>query len=283
MRTVLITGNTSMLGRRLAKRLPGSFRVITAGRNQDADVFLDLGNDSPGFPDDLRSDILVHCASSFEDDTLDGAHKNEKINALGVFHVAELAAHVHCRHLNFISSISAYNQPENEYHGSYGISKSHGEDNLRLACRILGMHFTSLRVSQMYDEFGEAKRHQPFLYNLIDRAKTGQDITFYGKKDQVRNFLFVEDVVTVIEKVILNEVYGEYPVLFPVSYTLTQIAQTAFRVFGREGRILFDSEKPDIKSVFIPPLSDLYSRIDYTPQTDLLEGISLVRRFLTAD
>lgn len=283
MRTALITGNTSMLGKRLAKRLSGNFRVITAGRKQDADLFLDLADDSPEFPADLRSDVLIHCAASFEDDTLPGIYKNEKINALGVLHVAELAAHVHCRHLIFISSLSAYDHPENEYHGSYGISKSHGEDNLRLVCRIVGIHFTSLRVSQMYDEFGEAKHHQPFLYNLIDRAKSGQDILFYGKKDQTRNYLFVDDVVTVIEKVILKEVYGEYPVLFPESYTLSQIAQTVFRVFGREGRILFDSEKPDIKSVFIPPLSDLYFRIDYTPQTDLFTGISLLRCFLTAE
>jgi len=277
MKSILIVGNTSMLGKRLIARLSGENRVVTAGRNEKADLFFDLEEGPQAVPDDFRCDVLVHCAASFEGDNLPGAIENERINSLGAFYVANLAKGTSCKHLIYISSISAYRHQENEYYGSYGISKSHGEDNLELSCRLLNICFTSMRLSQLYDEFGEARRHQPMLYDLIDKVSRGQDIVFYGTKDRVRNYIFIDDVVTVVEKIIDTGLTGAFPVIFPRSYTFTQIAEIAYEVFRTKGGISFLKDKPDIKSVYIPPLPDLYSHIGYVPETDLRSGLSLIR------
>jgi nucleoside-diphosphate-sugar epimerase len=267
-----------MLGRRLATQLAQTCEIFTAGRDGKADIFIDLNDPSQSIPENITCDALVHCAASFEGDTFDGALQNEKINALGSLLVAKVGRQFKCRHIVCISSIFAYSHTDNEYYTSYGMSKAHGEDNLRLTTQMLNISLTCLRVSQMYDEFGESRRHQPFFHNIIGRAACGQNIEFYGTKDRLRNFIHVEDVVSVIQKVLYSNAIGDFPVVFPKSYTLSEIATTAFQVYGTNGGISFRPDKPDIKSVFIPQLSDLYERIGFMPQIDLHSGISLIRR-----
>jgi nucleoside-diphosphate-sugar epimerase len=277
MKNILVVGNTSMLGRRLISRLSVKNRVFTAGRNDTADVFFDLEHSAPDLPADLQCDVLVHCAASFEDDTLRGAIKNELTNGLGAFYVANLATQTQCEHLIYVSSISVYRHPENEYYGSYGLSKQHGEDNLEFCCALANIRFTCLRLSQMYDEVGEARRHQPLFFHILEKARLAEEIVFYGTKDPLRNYLYVGDVVTVIEQAIASRAGGIFPVVFPESYTLTQVAEIAYEVFQKDGKISFLTEKSDINGVYIPPVSELYSLIGYTPHTDLRSGISLIR------
>lgn len=277
MKRILILGNTSLLGRRLVRKLSVENHIVTAGRNETADIYFDLAEGPPDLPDDLNCDVLVHCASSFGDDTLAGAVENERVNSLGAFHVAGLASRTSCKHLIFISSISAYRHPENEYYGSYGMSKAHAEDNLAFSCSLLNITFTALRLSQLYDESGEARRHQAFFYHLIDKVSKGQDITLFGSKDRLRNYIYVDDAAEVIEKVIGSAPGGSFPVIFPESYSLTRIVRTACEVFGSRSRISFLEDKPDIKSVYIPTSPELYSLVGYVPETDLRKGISMIR------
>jgi nucleoside-diphosphate-sugar epimerase len=277
MKNVLVVGNTSMLGRRLISRLSVENQVYSAGRNEKADLFFDLEEGVADLPFDLQCEIIVHCAASFEDDSLAGAIKNERTNSLGALHVADLAARLQCKHLIYVSSISAYSHPENEYFGSYGLSKLHGENNLDLFCGMSNVCFTSLRLSQMYDEVGEARHHQPLFFHIVDKASLGEDITFHGTKDPLRNYVYVEDVATVVERTIARGIGGIFPVVFPESHTLSQTAEIAYEVFQKGGRISFIAEKTDIRSVYIPPVSELYSLIGYKPHTDLRNGISLIR------
>lgn len=269
-----------MLGRRVIGRLSAQHQIISAGRKGNPDVQMDLKDENPLLAPGVTCDVLIHCAASFENDTVAGAYANERVNALGAFHAATLAEHFHCKHMVYISTIFAYQNEDNQYNGSYGISKAHGEDNLALCCRILKIGYTCLRVSQIYDEQGESRRHQPFFYHIIDKAMRGEDILFYGTKDRLRNYIFVEDVVSVIERIISSGIVGTYPLIFPRSYTLREIAETAYKVFQKPGRIAFLREKPDIPGVFIPPVSDLEAKIAFTPQTDLDKGMSLIRDYL---
>ncbi len=278
MKRILLIGNSSMLGRRIISKLSVNNQIFTTGRNDRADVFFDLEHGVSDLPPDLQCSVIVHCAASFGDDTLEGAIKNELINGLGAYHVAKLAVQVKCEQLITISSISVYNHPENEYFGSYSLSKLHGEDILSHYCGISNIQFLSLRLSQMYDETGEARRHQPMFYQIVEKAMHGENIVFYGKKNPLRNFIYVGDVVTIIEQSISKRIGSIFPVVFPESYTLTQISEIAYDVFQKAGRISFLEEKNDIKSIYIPPISKLFALIGYTPDTDLRNGISLIRK-----
>ena len=277
---IIIIGPTSMVAKRIRHQLDKFGIVSLAGRNSEADFHCDLSSSYIADCRLARADVIIHCAASFEGNDSEGALKNELVNSVGAFHVAQLANDSQCAHLIYVSSIFSYEHPQNEYFGSYGLSKRHGQENLEWACRRAGIQFTALLASQIYDEYGEARKHQPLFYRIMDAAKQGADVTLFGQVDPQRNFLFVEDLAEVVTRVVLRRVTGVHPVVCSASHRLTEIAHTAFKVFGRGGSVIFLKNKPNIPSVFVPPQGDLYDRIQYSPQTDLAAGIMLIKEHL---
>ena len=276
MTRVLIIGRSSMIAQRLYARLGSAYEVTTAGRDSLADISFDLtAYTKPA--DGQQFDVVVHCAASFCGNDSQGMIENELINSVGALRVGAFAARAGCKHLVYLSSIFSYDKPDNGYFGSYGLSKQHGQENLALLCRETGMRFTSLLPPQIYDEYDEARKHQPLFYRIVDCARSGTDVTLYGKRDALRNFVFVEDLAAILERVIVRQVSGVFPCVHPVSHRLSEIAQIAFDVFGKGGRVVFQPDKPDIPDVHIPELGELYTLLGYHPETSLHAGMEKIR------
>jgi len=274
---ILIVGSRSMVGRRLQRRLSGRFSVQMAGRDESADLYFDVSGPFVPPPKVGDFDVVIHCASSFGGDSLDEAVRNEVVNAVGSLRTAELAQAVRCRHLISVNSISIYDHPENQYFGSYGLSKKHGHDNLVWCCRQVGMGFTALLASQLYDEDGEARRHQPFFYHIVDCARAGTEVQLFGRVSPRRNFLFVEDLAAIVQDVIEKTILGTFPVLANESPTIAVVAETAFRVFGQPARIRLVTDKPDTPTVYLPDDRTIYDRVGWNRTTDLESGLGLIR------
>lgn len=265
-----------MVGRRLWKRLASRYFVRTTGRIDDTDIFFDLIVDSE--PDIEGSfDVIIHCAASFSGNSVDDMLQNEQVNALGAIRVCRLAERVGCQHILYLSTTSSYDVPENGYFGSYGLSKRHGQENIEFFCRRNGLAFTSLLPTQLYDESGEARKHQPFLYHILDSAAAQRSVCLYGSNDPLRNFLFVEDLVKIIELVIEKRVEGVFSCAHPRSYRLSEIVEMAFAVYGGLAKFEFLPEKPDVPTVYFPREDTLYRALNYFPETDLRAGMEMIR------
>jgi nucleoside-diphosphate-sugar epimerase len=263
-----------MLGKRILKRLGARYALVTVGRRAGAGVVMDL-RDPVSVSPSARAEVMIHCAASFGGNRIDELIENELVNGVGCLRIAQLAAAMQCRHLIYVSTVSALDK--NVRGSSYGLSKRHGQENLELACGKLGIDLTSLSVTQVYDDLGEARKHQPMLYRIVDCAREGRPFQFFGDRDPVRNLLFVEDLVSVIERVIALPVTGSYAVVHPVSYHFSEIVAMAFEVFGKSAEIVSCPDKPSIPSVWYPQDTALYDLITYRPETDLRTGIAMIR------
>ncbi|KPV59752.1 hypothetical protein QJ48_09170 [Paenibacillus sp. A3] len=281
---IIIVGHTSMVGKRLEEALIKKHEIITCGRDERSDIYIDL---SETHLDSLRDnrllenvDVIVHCAASFLGNTAEEAITNEIINSVGSLKIGLLAQKVKCKQVIYISSISAYDNVDNEYFGSYGLSKKHGQENLKLICNELGIRYTALLPSQIYDEKGLAQKHQKLFYHFINCAYHGNDINIFGENDAVRNYLYIGDLIEIVVKVVEDKIVGEYPCIYPQSYKLSEIAKFAFEVFGSGGLLKFLKDKPSIPDIFIPNDIELYKQIHYTPQTDMRTGMTLIKKNL---
>jgi nucleoside-diphosphate-sugar epimerase len=274
---IIIVGSTSMIAKRLRSHLADLGPIRMAGRDADADMRFDLAADYTSDPGRGTTDVIIHCAAAFEGNAPTAAVRNELVNSVGALRVAQLAQDTRCQHLVYISSLWIYDHPQNGYFGSYGLSKRHGQDNLEWVCRETDIAFTALVTAQIYDEFGEARKHQPMFYRIMDAARRGGDVSIYGEADPERNLLFVGDFVEIVRRVVVRRVTGIHPVVHPQSNRLSAIAQIAFQVFGQGGQVVFQKDKPDIPDAYIPVAGDLFARIDYTPATGLAAGIELVK------
>ena len=174
------------------------------------------------------------------------------MNSAGALEVGELAARSGCGRVVLLSTVSVFDEHDGRLADSYALSKRHGQENLELLCRARGIALCTLCPGGIYDERGEGRRHQPLLYHIVDCASRGQDFELHGKADPVRNFLHVDDLAAVVRRR-SSRPGRTFPVLHPESHRVQQVAELAFSVFARGGRVVRAEDKPDLRTVRFPP------------------------------
>lgn len=266
---MLVFGPESMLGNCLIKCLnQRGYRVFTCGRSKSCDIFMDL---ETGFDDHrLRvSDIecFFHCAAAFEDDSWDGAIRNEIINAVGCYHVAKLAVALQCRHLVYAGSIFSYVSnilPQT----SYGASKLRGEDILEWCLTRHRIEFMSLRFTQLFDEYAKCCRHQKWFGRIVAYAFDGDKLRLPPGK-AARNFLHVKDAAELMILTAEKKITGRHPVTHPQSTTNLEMAELAYNTFQNGGFIEIAQEKNPFKEIYIPDSAHFYSEMNWRPAVDI--------------
>lgn len=281
---ILVIGNTSIVGKRVIDQFKSRSNcfVYTAGRNMEADIYLDLEDENfIGNVEEYKFDVIVHCAASFEDDSIEGCIKNLKINTVGAIRVVDLALKTQCQRVVYLSSISAYSSKNNEFYNSYGMSKKFAGEYFKMLCNQYKIEYLELLPSQIYDEASEQEKHQGLLYFIIKQASKGEEITFFGEVDVKRNFIFIGDLLNIIERVTFSTITGSFPCCYPESYKLSEIATMAYHTFGFSNFYKFDGSKENLKTIYIPEKScRLYELINYMPQVSLKVGIQLIKQTL---
>jgi len=277
----LIVGSTSVIGRACGRKLEMDGDVKFAGR-RDADISVDLTRWDQLPEINERFDVVIHAAADFGGTSGDDIVRAELVNAVGTASVCRLAQAVEASHLVIVSSISACYQPSDPFYGIYSLSKRHAEEVAQLFCSVIGLPLAILRPSQIYDDEGGCRRHQPLLYHMVDRAQAGEDIVVYGKHDAVRNYLHIEDLSEICRLVVRQRLTGCHSCSSPNSVRLSEIASTAFSIFGRGGGVRFQPDKPDVADLPDIDLGVLYDVLNYRPQVNLREGMARIKTYREA-
>jgi nucleoside-diphosphate-sugar epimerase len=270
---ILIVGGNSSLAQVLRPVLASFAEVLTAGRS-GCDVALDMSWPDEQFHLPAGVDTVVHLAAHFGGKDFEAMLAAEQVNVLGALKLCHACSRSGVGHLTQISSIFAGLSEDSPFYGSYALSKRHAEDVARMYCGSVGLPLTILRPPQLYGEGEAFRRHQPFLYSIIDRAQRGEDITFYGQNDAQRNLMHVEDVAEIIARVVRQRVEGHYVCASPTNVRYSEIAATAIAAFGSTSTFRFDADQADIPSNAFAADNELYSRIGYFPRISLAQGIA---------
>ncbi len=272
MTRILIIGSTSVIGRALGQRLARSATVHFAGR-REATIAFDLLDWQAEFAPSAPYDLVVHVAADFGGPTPAEMARAEVANAAGTLQACRLAHATGARRFVLVSSIFATYPQDHPLQTIYALSKRHGEETATLFCATHAMALTILRPTQVYDAAENCRQHQAMFYRMVDHAAAGRDIVIYGSTDPRRNYLYLDDLVEVLERTISREIAGTFACAHPQSPRLSEMASAAFAAFERGGRVVFDPTRPDIATM--PPVTDfsLYPRIDYTPRVELARGM----------
>ena len=276
MARALIIGSTSAVGRAIGRRLSDEFEVFFAGR-KNADIFLDLESEDDIDVLGMEFDLVLHVAANFGGNSSNGLWKAEKINALGTIRVGQLATKVNAKHFVLISTMSVLYQPGDAYYGDYSLSKKHAEELAELYCLKNNLKLTILRPSQLYDKESQCRKHQGLFYSIVDTVESGDDVCLYGTNDALRNLMYLDDFSEIVYLVIQKAIYGVFNCPFPKYVRLTEIVNTAFRVFGTKGSAEFDRNRPDIADLPLCTDHALYEELNYYPKYDLLKGIEMIK------
>jgi CDP-paratose 2-epimerase len=153
-----------------------------------------------------------------------------EINALGAFNVLEAARLVgHKPAIVFTSTNKVYGGMEDarieetpegyrfadypfgiaetrplDFHSPYGCSKGAADQYMRDYARIYGLPNVVFRMSCIYGRRQFGNEDQGWVAHFAIAASQGRPITIYGDGKQVRDVLFVDDLVRAFELALLN-------------------------------------------------------------------------------
>jgi nucleoside-diphosphate-sugar epimerase len=182
-------------------------------------------------------------------------------------------------HVVNISSLSALHNKKSPYYSIYALTKRNGDELAELYCSSNKIPLTILRPSQVYGNDIGFAAHQPFFYQVVDKAERGEDIAVYGKNDALRNYIHVSDLSETIHQVIAQSIEGTYACLYPTNIRFSAIARTAQKVFNKGGEVIFLEGKPDTPDNVFDLDTSVYEKTGHPPQVTLEEGIQGIKAY----
>jgi len=278
MKRAVVIGATSMLAERLIELLQSrGVGVFTCGRNRNHDVFVDLGSEYDiALPDEVKADVLFNCAAAFGDDSPKGCWLNEKVNALGAYQVAEVAAAAGCRSVVNAGTTSSCASPSRAALGSYGASKARGEEILDWALSRNAITFASLQLPQLYDDRGRCRTHQAWFGRIVAYASAGKVLRLPGGGAR-RNFLHVIDAAKLMAAAGEMGLRGIFPACHPESESYESIANTAYEVFASGGGVEIAAGKQPFREVCNPASAGTFAAIGVLPEISMRQGLVMIR------
>lgn len=269
---VLIVGGTSSLAQTLIPLLRERCEVLTAGR-KGCDVELDLCSRDIQIPAGI--DCVVNMAAAFGGKDLTNTLQAIDVNVLGVIKLCHASSKANAKHFVHISSIFSDLGGESPFFGAYSLSKKHSEDVAQFCGRELRLPVAVMKPSQLYGVGAQFRKHQPFLYTIMDKAQRHEDIDLFGSNDPLRNFIHAQDVARIISAVIATKIEGTYRCAHPDNVTYSQIAAAAISAFESKSKVRFLKDKPDIPSNGFACDETLFRLLDYFPRISIAHGMQM--------
>jgi UDP-glucose 4-epimerase len=199
-------------------------------------------------------------------------------NVLGTFNVIDAARRANVRSFVFASSgavLAGATPPLREDMPAaplspYGASKLYGE-GITAAAGVYGMVGISLRFANVY---GPRSGHKKSVVSLFIRnALAARPFVIYGDGSQTRDFLYVEDVCTAVEKALRANQPGVYQLGTGVETSVNELAGLVARVCGTALMVERKPPRPGDAVRSFVDLSSARRDLRWTPRVKLDEGL----------
>jgi CDP-paratose 2-epimerase len=166
-----------------------------------------------------------------------------------------------------------------DFHSPYGCSKGCGDQYVRDYARIYGLPTVVFRQSAIYGERQFGVEDQGWLAHFVISATLGRPITIYGDGKQVRDMLYVGDLVRAFEIAVdrIDATRGEvYNLGGGPRFTLSVWSETGpllERLFGRKFAVRRGDWRPGDQRVFISDIRKAERELDWKPEIAPAEGL----------
>jgi UDP-glucose 4-epimerase len=285
---ILITGGGGFIGSNLADRLLAEGHEVLTVDNyatsrrdnltpQDRLTIVEgsIAEEAffNGVVDDFGPEAIVHAAASYKDP--DAWEEDARTNALGTAIVVKAAERAQVKRFIYFQTALCYgvkpeeqpitlNHPLRPYDSSYAISKTAGEDYIRLS----SLNWVSLRLANVYGPRNLSGPLPTFFSRLT------QDKACFVT-DTRRDFLFVTDLVDVVVKAIDGAGTGAYHVSSGSDVSIKELfdAMTAALGLGEIDVEIRPRAADDAESILLDP-SRTNADFDWRTSVPMQDGVA---------
>lgn len=276
---IAITGSTGFIGSALVKYL---------SKHQSHELFpFDKTKHSLSSVESLKSftadkDIVIHLAGIAKPEFSENSYK---INALGTLNLLETVRLYGKPNAQFIfsSSFSVYAETPNKKalqednsslspRNHYGMSKKIAEELVTFYNKKYNIPTRILRISNPYGS-SDKKGYRDVIQLFSDNIKQGKPITINGDGTQIRDFIFISDVLDAIYKTMS---YAGSSLLINVcSGNETQLIELIKKIeiiLGKKAIVKYNKDYSDIGYWVGSPVKAL-KMINFLAKTMLNDGL----------
>jgi CDP-paratose 2-epimerase len=176
-----------------------------------------------------------------------------------------------------------------DFHSPYGCSKGAGDQYVRDYARIYGLPTVVFRQSCIYGPRQFGVEDQGWVAWFLIAAVTGRPITIYGDGKQVRDVLWVGDLLDLYERAIerIDVAAGQvYNVGGGPENTLSvwqELGPMLARLMGREVEVAWDDWRPGDQRIFVADIRKAEQELAWRPQTGKEEGVGRLYKWVAAN
>ena len=188
------------------------------------------------------------------------------------------------RYADFPEGISE-SQPL-DFHSPYGCSKGAGDQYVRDYARIYGLPTVVFRQSCIYGPRQYGIEDQGWVAWFVIAALTGKRISIYGDGKQVRDILFVEDLLNAYDAAIENpsvssgQVYNIGGGAKNILSVWTEFQPLLERLIGKPLDVSWGDWRPGDQKVYVSDIRKASRNLKWAPKVSVEEGIEKLFRWV---
>ena len=300
MARVVVTGGAGFIGSHLCQSflerghevlcidnlLTGSRENVAAFLSHDRFSFLD--HDVSRFIQvDGAVDMLLHFASPASPvDYLELPIPTLKVGSLGTHNALGLAKAK--KAIFFLASTSeVYGDPlvkpqTEDYWGNVNPVGPRGVyDEAKRFAEAMTMayhryHGLNTRIVRIFNTYGPRMRMKDgrVVPNFITQAMKGEALTVYGKGTQTRSFLYIDDLIRGIHRLLETDYHLPVNLGNPHEITVLDFAKKVLGLTGSKSSIVYKPLPEDDPQVRQPDISRARELLGWEPQVQMEEGLA---------
>ena len=172
-----------------------------------------------------------------------------------------------------------------DFHSPYGCSKGCAEQYVLDYSRSYGLRTAVFRMSCIYGPHQHGNEDQGWVAHFMRRAMAGEPVTIYGDGKQVRDALFVEDLVAAFETARrqIDSVKGEaFNIGGGVANTLSilELVDRLESLLEEPVTLSFGEWRTGDQRYYVSDISKFRSATGWRPQVGVDAGLDALHRWL---
>ncbi len=166
-----------------------------------------------------------------------------------------------------------------DFHSPYGCSKGAGDQYVRDYARIYGLKTVTFRQSCIFGTRQFGIEDQGWIAWFCLAATRGQAFTIFGDGRQIRDTLWVDDLIDAYQLALgrIESIKGE---VFNIgggpanTLSLLELVEALGRHFGRDLDPAFDAWRPGDQRVFVADIRKAERLLGWRPRVATAEGVA---------
>lgn len=172
-----------------------------------------------------------------------------------------------------------------DFHSPYGCTKGIADQYTLDYARTFGLKSAVFRMSCIYGPHQFGTEDQGWVAHFLIRALKGQPITLYGDGMQVRDILFVNDLVNafVLAQKNIDTISGQ---AFNIgggmhnTVSLLELIEIIGNITGEKPIVKFENWRPSDQKYYVSNFQKFHYATGWRPNTNTVDGVTLLMMWL---